>query len=84
MGIHHETGYSADVEGFFVVNGEYIRLAKSNGSTFVLAEQCELPPRTEGDLLTIIDGHRDSRRVIIPDGVFVGQTAVGYKVVAPF
>jgi hypothetical protein len=84
MGIHHETGYSADVEGFFVVNGERVRIAKSNGSTFVLAEPCELPPNTEGDLLTIIDGNRDSRRIELPYGVIAGQTTVDYRELAPF
>ena len=84
MGVYRQNGYSADVEAFFVVGDERFRLAKSNACTFVLAESCELPPDTEGDLLTIIDGQRDSRRVVIPDGVVKGQTAVGYTVLVPF
>ncbi|HUY91539.1 MAG TPA: hypothetical protein VMV10_22555 [Pirellulales bacterium] len=84
MGIHHEYGYSADVEGFFVIRGNRVRLAKTNGRTFVLAEPCELPPGSEGDLLTIVDGKANSRRVLIPEGVCQGQTIVKYVVAAPF
>ncbi|MBX3415566.1 MAG: hypothetical protein KF708_22975, partial [Pirellulales bacterium] len=76
-------GYSADVEGYFVVNKRRIPLAKSNGCTFVLAEQCELPPGTEGELLVIVDGKASSRRVEI-EGVALGQTVVQYKVTVPF
>jgi hypothetical protein len=82
MGTHYEYGYSADVEGFFVTAGERIRLAKTNGCTFVLAELCELPPGAEGDLLVIVDGKADSRRVMLPEGVAQGQTLVKYKVTA--
>ncbi|HZZ27009.1 MAG TPA: hypothetical protein VFE46_03300 [Pirellulales bacterium] len=85
MGIYHKDGYSAEVEGFFVVTKELrFRLAKSNGCTFVLAESCELPPGTEGDLLVIVDGKKDSRRVVLRKGVSIGQTTVEYEVVAPF
>lgn len=84
MGTYHEYGYSADVEGFFVIRGERVRLAKTNGRTFVLAEPCELPPGAEGDLLTIVDGESNSRRVVLPEGVCQGQTVVKYLVAAPF
>lgn len=84
MGTYHDDGYSADVAGFFVISSGRIRLAKTNGRAFVVAEPCELPPGTEGDLLTIIDGKAESRRVVIPEGVFRGQTSVRYEVAAPF
>jgi len=84
MGIHHKDGYSADVEGFFVADGNRVRLAKSNGCTFVLAELCELPPDIEGDLLVIVDGKKNSRRVVLRKGVAKGETIVEYDVVAPF
>jgi hypothetical protein len=84
MGIHHEHGYSAEVEGFFVVGSTRIRLAKTNGCTFVVAEPCELSPGTEGDLLVIVDGSKSSRRVVIDGGVALGQRLVGYRVAAPF
>lgn len=83
MGVRHKDGYSADVRGYFVVNSRRFRVAKSNGSTFVLAEPCELPPQTEGDLLVIIDDQARSRRVKI-DGVAPGQSIVRYTVTAPF
>ncbi|HVX60225.1 MAG TPA: hypothetical protein VHC19_06485 [Pirellulales bacterium] len=84
MGIRHEYGYSAEVEGFFVTKEKRIRLAKTNGSAFVLAEPCELPPGIEGDLLVIIDGNAHSQRVVLPNGVERGQTAVNYALAAPF
>jgi hypothetical protein len=84
MGIHHSDGYSADVEGFFIVGELRIRLAKTNGSAFFLAESCELPPGTEGDLLVIIDGKSTSRHVEITDGIVPGQTLVRYQTAVPF
>jgi hypothetical protein len=84
MGTYHEYGYSAEVEGFFVIRGSRVRLAKTNGCTFVLAESCELPPGAEGELLTVVDGKANSRRVVLPDGVLSGQTLVKYLVAAPF
>ena len=84
MGIQHEHGYSADVEGFLVIRGERVRLAKSNDRAFVLAETCELPPGTVGELLVIVDGESDSRLITLPGGVCKDQTIVGYQVAAPF
>ena len=84
MGIHREHGYSASVEGFFVLQGTRIRLAKTNGCTFVLAERCELAPGTTGELLIIVDGQEDSKMVTLPEGAISGQTLVRYEVAAPF
>lgn len=84
MGRHHEDGYSADVEAFLVVSGQSLRLAKTNGDSFVLSEACELVPGTSGELVVIIDGQRSSNLVALPDGVTAGQTIVKYDVVAPF
>jgi hypothetical protein len=84
MGVHHKDGYSATVEGFFVVGEQRVRVAKSNGSRIVLAEQCEVPPGTEGELLVIVDGSKSSRRVIVPSGIVAGQSVVEYQVAAPF
>jgi len=84
MGIHHENGYSAEVEGFFVVNGDRIRLAKTNGETLVVVEPRDLPPGTEGDLQVIVDGKLDSRQVVLREGMRVGQNRVAYEVLVPF
>jgi hypothetical protein len=84
MGIHHKHGYSADVKGFFVCEHARIRLAKTNGCTFVVADPCELSPGTEGDLVIVVDGNTSSRRVVIDDGIMLGQKMVGYRVAAPF
>ena len=85
MGIHHEGGgYSASVEGFFVVDQHRIRLAKTNESEIYLAESCQLPAGVEGDMLMIVDGSESSKRVRLPHGVASGQTLVEYEVSAPF
>jgi hypothetical protein len=85
MGVHHEDGYSASVEGYFVIGERRIRLAKTNGGTFVLAEPLEeLGPGTAGELVVIVDGEENVRSVAVVDGIIAGQTTVGYKVIAPF
>jgi hypothetical protein len=84
MGIHHEDGYSASVEGFFVIEQQRIRLAKTNGCTFVVAQPCQVPAGTEGEMLVIVDGNEHSRRVRLPDGIIAGQTLVKYEVSVPF
>jgi len=84
MGVYHEDGYSAAVEGFLVVHGARIRLAKTNGETFTLAESCELAPGTTGELLIVVDGKISARLVTLPGGVSEGQALVSYTVAAPF
>ena len=84
MGIRHESGYSADVEAFFVAAGQRIRVAKTSHVEISFADSCELPPGIEGDLLIIIDGNPSSQRVLLPEGVEPGQTTVKYEVAAPF
>ena len=81
MGVHHQDGYSAAVEGFLVVGLDRFRLAKSNGQSFALAEPCDLQPGTEAELLVLIDGNATTRRVILPDGVVHGQVVVKYDAV---
>ena len=81
MGFHRDNGgYSASVEGYFVLNGERIRLAKTNDSTFVFAEPCEHAPGTTGDLVVIVDRKTDSKLVVLPKGLAGGQTVAEYSV----
>jgi hypothetical protein len=84
MGTYHKDGYSAYVEGFFVVDGRRFRVAKSDHRRFVLCESCTVPPGTEGDMVVIVDGSASSRRVTIPAGIQEGQTTVDYIVACPF
>lgn len=79
----HDGGYSATVEGYFVLNGERIRLAKTNGSTFVFAAPRQLPQNTEGDLLVIIDGKAESKRILV-SRVFDDDHVAEYRVLVPF
>ncbi len=82
MGLHHENGYSASVEGFFVFNGERIRVAKSSHSYFYAVEPRDLPAGVEGDLLVIVDGNSSSRRVRLPLGMQANQLPTQYEVAA--
>ena len=84
MGIHRIDGtYSATVEGFLVVNGNRVRLAKTNSRAVTFAESCEpLPPGTSGELLIIVDGNESRTQVTLPEGVAVGQTLAPYESVA--
>lgn len=84
MGITRENGYSATIEGFLVVGNRSYRLAKTNGDYFVLADDCELPAHTLGDLLIIIDGEPDSKQIEIVDGVAPGERYVRYADPVPF
>lgn len=85
MGIVREDGYSASVEGFLVIDeSTRLRLAKTNGFSLLLAEPCELPAGTEADLLIIIDGTSDSKRVVLPEGATADNPEVKYLAAVPF
>ena len=85
MGIRREDGgYSASVQGFLVVAGSRYQLAKTNGETLHLADPCELPPGTEAEMHIIVDGDDNSKRIVLPAGVALGQTRVPYEVAVPF
>lgn len=68
MGVYRENGYSASVEAFLIVNGNRIRLAKTNGTTITLAKPHELAPGTVGELMIIVDRDERSTTVMLPDG----------------
>jgi hypothetical protein len=84
MGIQRENGYSASVEAFLVVGDQHIRLAKTGPEKVVLVEPCELAPGTKGELVIIIDGHRDSRSVVLDEGAMSAQQEVRYSAAVPF
>ena len=85
MGIPRENGYSASVQGFLVSGGRRYRLAKTNGVRLVLVEPtCELPPGAEAEMLIIVDGDCDSKRIMLPDGVAPGQQSARYEQLVPF
>jgi hypothetical protein len=83
MGIERKDGgYSATVEGFLVVNGYRVRLAKTNARAVTFAESCQpLPPGTSGELLIIVDGNESRTQVTLPEGVVPGQALAAYEAV---
>ena len=84
MGIQRENGYSATVEAFLVVADQHIRLAKTGPDEITLVEPCELAPGTEGELMIIVDGHRESQAVVLDEGAFMERQEVRYSVAVPF
>ena len=84
MGIQRENGYSASVEAFLIVADQHIRLAKTGPNKVTLVEPCELSPGTEGELVIVVDGHRDSRTVVLDDGAICGRQEVRYSAAVPF
>lgn len=84
MGIQRDNGYSATVEAFLEVGESKIRLAKTGRTTLAFAEACELPPGTEGELVVCVDGHCDTRSVVLLDGLMPGQRVAAYAVTVPF
>jgi hypothetical protein len=84
MGIQRENGYSASVEAFLIVADQHIRLAKTGPEKIVLVEPCELPPGTTGELEIIVDGHRDSRSVVLDEGATSGGREVRHSVAVPY
>lgn len=85
MGIQRENGYSASVEAFLAIGKRLIKLAKTGSGTMVFAEPCEsLAPGTAGRLVMTVDGHKDSREIILINGVSPGDREVFFKVDVPF
>jgi hypothetical protein len=76
--------YSARVEAYLVVAGERIVIAKTGPDAVTLVEPCELPPGTTGELEIIVDGHVDSKLVVLNDGAMSHRREVRYSVLAPF
>jgi hypothetical protein len=83
MGIQRENGYSASVEAFLVLGEQHISVAKTGRDTVTLVEPCDLPPGTEGELVMIVDGHRESRAVVLDDGANRERREVRYSVAVP-
>jgi len=84
MGIQRDNGYSASVEAFLVIGEQHFSVAKTGRDAVVLAEPCALPPGTEGELVMIVDGHRESRAVVLDDGAINGRREVRYSLAVPF
>ncbi|MDX1961549.1 MAG: hypothetical protein SFX18_00260 [Pirellulales bacterium] len=84
MGIQRENGYSAQVSAYFKTNGCQISIAKTSHKDFFVAEECEFPPGTIGNLVVTVDDHSKSRQIELPQGIARGQVCVEYRVLAPF
>ena len=84
MGIQRENGYSASVEAYLAVGERRLSVAKTGRDSVVLVEACELSPGTECELVTIVDGRRNSRSVVLDDGAAIGRREVRYSVAVPF
>lgn len=84
MGIRWSDGYSAYVESYLVVGKNQYALAKTNGVTLTLAEDCELDPGSIVEMRISVDGQTATKIVCLPKGVRLGERRVPYSVAAPF
>lgn len=84
MGIQRVNGYSASVEAFLIVGERRLIVAKTRRDAVVLVEPCELAAGTTGELEIIVDGHRNSRSVVLDDGASLGRREVRYSEAVPF
>lgn len=82
MAVPTQDDYSATVESYLVVAKSRYRIAKSNGETITLDEDCELPPATSATLEISVDGDVWVRRVALPGGAQKGQRRIAYRPVA--
>ncbi len=84
MGDQRDSGYSANVESYLVVGQSRFRLARTNGITLTLAEDCQLPAGLLAEMHISVDGDPWVRTIQLPNGVAPGQRKVRYREVAPF
>jgi hypothetical protein len=84
MGIQRENGYSASVEAFLVIGEQRLSVAKTGRDSVVLVEPCELPKGTKCELVTLVDGRRNSRSVVLVEGANIMRREVRYSAAVPF
>ena len=77
-------GHSAKVSAFLTVGSNRIQVAKINRHYLTLADTCELAPKTEAQLIIIIDEKKSTQMILLSDGVGGSQRQVRYSVLAPF
>lgn len=80
----HGHEYSATVVSYLIVCDVRYRLAKTNGSSLTLDEDCELDPGTVAEMAITVDGDTEIQTVELPEGARRGQRKITYRRVAPF
>jgi len=79
MGIHwNDGGYSTDVELYLRVANRNLRIAKIGPDSFVLREECELPPGTEGTIVIKVDGDERKIHAFLQNGTVRGAERVQF------
>jgi hypothetical protein len=76
--------HSAKVSARLVVGDLHVKVAKTNGDSLTLAEECELAPKTEAQLSIVIDERKSTQLILLSDGATAGQREVRYWVLAHF
>ena len=66
-------GHSAKVSAYLSGGGQRVQVAKMNRDYLILADACELSPKTEAQLNIIIDEKKSTRMILLNDGVAAGQ-----------
>jgi len=86
MGISRDTGYSASIESYVIVGKQRLGLAKTNGVSFLLADEpaIAVPPGTAADMFIIVDGKTGRKSIELLDGITPGESRVRYAHTVPF
>ncbi|HUE70155.1 MAG TPA: hypothetical protein VMP01_04630 [Pirellulaceae bacterium] len=71
--------HSATVDLRLRVNGRILDVGQVGHKFLILAEPCELPPGTEGELIVTVDGKETVQRVILHDGARSDSAMVGFR-----
>ena len=79
MGKHWtDGGYSSDVELSLQVGERTLRIAQIGPNRFILRDECEFPPGTEGTIVIKVDGDERKIHAFLQNGVARGATEVQY------
>jgi hypothetical protein len=78
MGIQHSDGYSASVEAYLIVGDRRISVAKTGRDAIVIGEGADLPAGAAGKLQVIVDGHVESKSIVLKGAANEHECSVPY------
>ena len=74
----NDGGYSTDVDLYLQVGERKLRIAQIGPDAFILRDECEFPPGTEGTIVIKVDGDERKIHAFLQNGVVRGATEVQY------
>ena len=79
MGTAWKDGYSADVEIYLHVGDAKYRVAQVGGYSLKMRDMCSVPPSTPAELVTIVDGRKTVRSVLLYEGISLERREVQFR-----